>query len=227
MPRLSSATFPVALPRTAALAVGLALLLTGCQGGSPPGLQTSESGSTTVSPTSSSAVPAASATSSAPSPSAVYKPADAKGKAQNVPVPVMPELAKENSKAGLEAFIGYWYATYSYAIETGELGAWKKITDTTLPVAVAHEASVNLNYKAGRWMAGGTLKTPVIDVLWNESESGAISAKVQVIQEAIQYFDADGSKGQNDSAGSNTADALFASYTGGAWKVTNYGTIVG
>ncbi|WP_369745326.1 DUF6318 family protein [Paenarthrobacter sp. AMU7] len=157
----------------------------------------------------------------------MYKPADAKGKAENVPVPVMPELAKENSKAGLEAFIGYWYATYSYAIETGDLAAWKKVTDTTIPVAVAHEESVYLNYTDGRWMAGGTLETPVIDVVWNESGSGVSSAKVQVIQEAIQYFDADGTKGQSDSVGTNTADALFTTYMSGAWKVTNYGTIVG
>ncbi|WP_416430255.1 DUF6318 family protein [Paenarthrobacter nicotinovorans] len=75
-----------------------------------------------------------------------YKPADAKGKAENVPVPVMPELAKENSKAGLEAFIGYWYATYSYATETGDLGPWVEITGTSNPVTAAYMGALERNH---------------------------------------------------------------------------------
>ena len=38
----------------------------------------------------------------APTPSASYKPADATGKAQNVPVPVLPDAAKAETKEGLE-----------------------------------------------------------------------------------------------------------------------------
>jgi hypothetical protein len=106
MSRHSFASFSFVRVRTAVLALTAALLLSSCQGGSAPGGPPSETGSTTASPTASVSVPSASATPSAPP---VYKPADAKGKAENVPVPVMPELAKENSKAGLEAFIGYWY----------------------------------------------------------------------------------------------------------------------
>nr|WP_286158892.1 DUF6318 family protein [Arthrobacter sp. EpRS71] len=204
------------------------MLLSGCQGGSAPSSPASQTGSTTATPTLSAATPLApsgsTATASVP---AVYKPADAQGKAQNVPVPVMPELAKENSKAGLEAFIGYWYATYSYAIETGDLALWKLLTNAEIPVAIAHEESVNLNYIDGRWIAGGKLTTPVIEVIWNSPATGTYSAKVQVIQEAIQYFDAGGTKGQKDSAATNTADAVFAKYTDGAWRVTDYGSIVG
>ena len=205
----------------AALFVAAAVLLTGCQGGSGP----SPSGepTTTASPTASGSVAPAPATSTA---AGAYKPADATGKAQNVPVPVMPELAKENSKAGLEAFIGYWYATYSYAIETGDLTAWRNITNTAIPVAVAHIDSVRLNYIEGRWMAGGRLVKPRVDVTWNSSPDQIQSAKVQVIQEAIQSYDAVGTKGQADSAATNTADAVFAKYRDG-WQVTDYGSIVG
>jgi hypothetical protein len=37
-----------------------------------------------------------------------------------VPVPVLPEAAKANSKEGLEAFATYWYQALSYAYETGD-----------------------------------------------------------------------------------------------------------
>ncbi len=228
MPRQTFMSLSFVRTRLAVASLAIAMLLSGCQGGTTPGSPVSPTGSTTATPTTSAASPLApsvsAATSSAP---AVYKPADAQGKAQNVPLPVMPELAKENSKAGLEAFIGYWYATYSYAIETGDLAAWKQLTNTEIPVAIAHEESVNLNYIDGRWMAGGKLTTPVIDVMWNSPATGTYSAKVQVIQEAIQYFDGGGTKGQKDSAATNTADAVFAKYMDGAWQVVDYGSIVG
>ncbi len=66
----------------------------------------------------------ASATASAtPTASAIYKPADASGKAQNVPVPVLPEAAKAETKEGLEAFARYWFELLSYGYETGDVDA--------------------------------------------------------------------------------------------------------
>ncbi|WP_416430015.1 DUF6318 family protein [Paenarthrobacter nicotinovorans] len=223
MPRLTYAALLPLRARPAAIVVVAAVLLSGCQGGSPTA-GNSETHTTTASPTSGVSSPVASA---APPSSGAYKPADASGKAQNVPVPVMPELAKENSKAGLEAFIGYWYATYSYAIETGDLTAWSKVTDTTLPVAIAHRDSVKLNYVEGRWMAGGRLTVPVVEVSWNSGSDQIHSSRVQVLQEPIRYYDAGGTKGQEDSAATNTADAVFAKYVAGSWQVTDYGSIVG
>ena len=199
-----------------------AVLLSGCQGGSP-GTGSSETHTTTASPTSSASSPAASAT---PSSSGAYKPADAQGKAQNVPVPVMPELAKENSKAGLEAFIGYWYATYSYATETGDLGPWSQSTDVTTVSGAAYKKAVELNYTKGRWVVGGRITTPVIEVLWQEGLNTQ-SAKVQVLQEQILYFDADGSSGQQGTPEFNTAEAVKATYRGNSWQVTDNGLIVG
>ncbi|WP_231745600.1 DUF6318 family protein [Arthrobacter sp. EpRS71] len=199
------------------------VLLSGCQGGSAPSSPPSETSSTTASPTVSESSPAASAT---PTASPAYKPADATGKAQNVPVPVMPELAKENSKAGLEAFIGYWYATYSYATETGDLGPWSESTDVMTVSGAAYKKAVELNYTNGRWVVGGRITTPVIEVLWQE---GLVEqpAKVQVLQEQIQYYDADGSSGQQMTPEYNTAEAVMATYRNGSWQVIDNGLIVG
>ncbi|MGO4436082.1 DUF6318 family protein, partial [Paenarthrobacter sp. RAF9] len=78
----------------------------------------------------------------------------------------MPELAKENSKAGLEAFIGYWYATYSYATETGDLTAWTASTDITTESGIAYKRAIDANYANGSWLVGGRISVPVIDALW-------------------------------------------------------------
>ncbi|WP_332760841.1 DUF6318 family protein, partial [Pseudarthrobacter sp.] len=66
------------------------LLLTSCNSGGDPGGTTSASPSQTVSP---SATPTPTATPA-------YVPASASGRAQNVPVPVLPEVAKTETKEG-------------------------------------------------------------------------------------------------------------------------------
>ena len=60
------------------------------------------------------------AVSPTPSPSATYKPASAEGPAETVPLPVMPEEAKAESKEGLIAFARHWYELANYGYETGD-----------------------------------------------------------------------------------------------------------
>ncbi|MGF6835272.1 hypothetical protein QF015_003467 [Paenarthrobacter sp. TE4293] len=223
MSRDSYATFPSLHARMVVIGLAAAVLLSGCRGGSTPSAPSSEQSSTTASPASSALVPAASAT---PSASAGYKPADAKGKAENVPVPVMPELAKENSKAGLEAFIGYWYATYSYATETGDLKAWMASTDTTTESGAAYKRAIVANYANDSWLVGGKIDIPSIEVLWQIGAEFQV-AKVQVIQDEIEYFDAEGRIRQQPSEASNTAEAVKAAFRDGSWQVIDNGLILG
>jgi len=222
MPRLTYAALLPLRARTAAIVVVAAVLLSGCQGGSPTA-GNSETHTTTASPTSSVSSPVASA---APPSSGAYKPADASGKAQNVPVPVMPELAKENSKAGLEAFIRYWYATYSYATETGDLGPWSLATDTTTESGAAYKKAIDANYASGSWLVGGRISVPRIEVLWQPGVGSQV-AKVQVIQEEIDYLDANATVRQRTSEASNTAEAVEVTFRNGAWQVVGNGLILG
>ncbi|MCR1163000.1 DUF6318 family protein [Paenarthrobacter sp. UW852] len=223
MSRVSRATFSSSDARTFVVGSVLVLLLGGCQGGSTPSEPPSAITTTTAPPASSATMPAASATSSS---SAAYKPADANGKAQNVPVPVMPELAKENSKAGLEAFIGYWYATYSYAIETGDLSSWSEVTDTTNPLAASYVKAIERNYSQGRWIVGGTVTAPTIEVQWIDAAVRQ-QARVQVVQTEAHYFNADGSAGLKSTPASNIAEAVFLEFQGHNWRVVDNGMIVG
>jgi hypothetical protein len=225
MPRVTIALFPRARARTAATFTvatftAAALLLAGCQGGSTASATPSATSSTTASPTASG-----SASSVPPSPTAspVYKPADAKGKAQNVPVPVMPELAKENSKAGLEAFIGYWYAQLSYVGETGDMSSWIPMIAQECQLCLSLQESGEDGYTNGRWLSGGRISVRTIEVRWTPDALQA--AKVQVIQEPIDYFNADGSLGRPRSEASNDAFAFFAKYVDGAWIVVDLGII--
>jgi hypothetical protein len=222
MSRLSFASFSSFHVRTAVSCLTAAVLLSGCQGGSAPVRPPSETSSTTASPTFSVSAQAASATPVAPP--AVYKPADATGKAQNVPVPVMPELAKENSKAGLEAFIGYWFQLLSYAYETGDTARTRGLSSPTCPLCQHLAESVEANYADGRWLLGGTFLTPVVEVSWDPNTSTQ-QGKLQVIQQEIRYFEADGSEGRGITAATNDAAAIFADYRDGSWLTTGVGII--
>ena len=95
-----------------AVVVAAALALSGCNSGGDP-----NSGGT-ISPASTATESVSPSASPTPTPTAAYKPADAAGPAQNVPVPVLPEVAKTETKEGLEAFARYWFELLSYGYET-------------------------------------------------------------------------------------------------------------
>ncbi|WP_224093499.1 DUF6318 family protein [Arthrobacter sp. StoSoilB13] len=225
MSRLS-ANSSRALVRGTVFGLGLtaSLLLTGCQGGQPGG-PPSETSSTTASPTSGVLSPRPSATESSGSatPAAVYKPADAKGKAKNVPVPVMPELAKENSKAGLEAFIRYWYAVGNYADETGDISNLRALSTPECQACTYFQKASTDSNKNGRWLVGGKVRIPTIEIVWDDTEN-THQAKVQVIQDAINYYNADGTEGRQADAETNDAFVVVATFQT-SWKVVDTGVI--
>lgn len=220
MSRLSFAAFPFTHARTWVAGLAAVVLLSGCQGGSAPGLSPLGSISTTASPTLSVSAPAVSATATAPP---VYKPADAHGKAQNVPVPVMPELAKENSKAGLEAFIRYWYAVGNYANETGDISVLGTLSTPECKACAYFQKASTDSYKNGRWMVGGHMDVPALEVEWDSRTTSTV-VRVQVIQEAISYRNADGSEGRAPEAATNDAFVLVATFEAG-WKVVDTGVL--
>jgi len=183
-------------------------LLSACQGGSPtPG----------NSPTASSTSASPSATPS-PTPSAKYVPASAKGKAQNVPVPVKPALADQNSKAGLEAFTKYWFALLSYGYETGDLTEWSKVSSDTCVFCSNLKTGVKDSFNAGGWQAGGTFKTPSVKATL--STSGSKNAvEVQVLQAATSYYKKDGTAAAPSDPSGNSAVVVFARFKDGSWFV--------
>ncbi|MFK0006514.1 DUF6318 family protein [Paenarthrobacter sp. NPDC090520] len=207
------------------------LLLGGCQGGTP-----SETSTTTAPPTPGSSAPGSSSpgtpapgtagasTAGTLSPSGVYKPADATGKARNVPVPVMPALAKENTKEGLEAFIRYWFQLLSYSYETGDTARVAAVTSEGCTLCAYLASSIQTNYEGGRWVSGGSLQTPVVEASWSLSSSSQ-QGKVQLIQTEIHYFDAQGSEHRDPTPATNDAVAFFADFQDGAWVATDTGII--
>lgn len=185
------------------------LALAGCQGGGPP--------PGTTETTTASATPSA---TPVPAPTAVYKPADAQGKAQNVPVPVKPGLADENSKAGLEAFVGYWFALLNYGYETGDVSAWSTLSSPTSVYCNNIRESIKSDFEANVWQVGGRLITPSIGAKLDTVDS-VPQVVVQVLQDPAQFYNAAGSLARDPNPASNSAVVVLASFADGHWSITD------
>lgn len=130
-----------------------ALLLTGC-GPDDDGAAASPS----------STASSAAASSSEPGPDATpadYVPASLDGPAQNVPKPVMPDLAKEESRDGAQAFLDYWSDAMWYAHQTGEAKYAREVVSDACDVCMEQLKFVEDVYADGAWFIGGR-ETPLI-----------------------------------------------------------------
>ncbi|WLQ04943.1 DUF6318 family protein [Arthrobacter oryzae] len=216
---MTSRTSAFAQWRYSAAAVFAAsvLVLSACNGGGSP---QGTGGASESAAASASASPSPSAT---PTPSAVYKPADAKGKAQNVPVPVLPDAAKAETKEGLEAFAKYWYATLSYAYETGDTSLVKNASGPDCVFCSGLAGGVESAWRDGRWIEGGTIETPSITVQY--SPSSASQATIQVLQKQIGIRKPDGSLYQEPTKATNTGSHATATYGAKGWIISDLGLI--
>ena len=198
----------------AAFVVAGSLLLAGCSGGAPADPGTSSP--TAAESTSPSATP-----TPTPTPSAVYKPADASGPAQNVPVPVLPEVAKTETKEGLEAFTHYWFEQLNYAYQTGDASGLDAVTSPNCAYCSKLSASLTTNYEGDRWLAGGNITTPVSTTSFERSSDGNFQVILQVLQTPVSYYEAGGKEFRTASDGSNTGNVLLANFVNGAWRVND------
>ncbi|MFB8368497.1 DUF6318 family protein [Pseudarthrobacter sp. NPDC055928] len=189
-----------------------AVALSGCNSGSGPnstGTSPSVSATESVTP------------SATPTPTAAYKPADATGPAQNVPVPVLPEVAKTETKEGLEAFVGYWYSTLSYAYETGSVEALEKISGPDCANCQAAEKVIRNWYTEGRWLAGGKIVTPTIETRFVKTGDGLYQAIVQVQQSELRAYKADGTMSDTVVAPTDVGQIFLAAYSASGWHLVD------
>ncbi|WP_430929400.1 DUF6318 family protein [Pseudarthrobacter phenanthrenivorans] len=195
--------------------------MAGCNSGDSPGNGGSSSAVAAETPT------ATGTPTPTPTPSAVYKPADATGPAQNVPVPVMPEVAKTETKEGAIAYSKYWFSVLSYSYETGDTSLFEDISP--IPCDACQKVSKVIKdwHSEGRWLVGGKVSTPVADTTFNKAENGTYQVAVQVRQEPLSYMRADGTVARTDPQAPDQGNLLALSYRAGSWSVVELGNIVG
>jgi len=203
-----------------ALFVAAALGLTGCAGGAPADPGTTSPAATGGATSTPSATPT-------PTPSAIYKPADASGPAQNVPVPVLPEVAKTETKEGAEAFTKYWFSVLSYAYETGDTALFESIAPSPCEACQKVSKVIKDWHSEGRWLVGGKLSTPVANTTFVKAPKGTYQVAAQVHQDPLSYMRADGTVARTDPQAPDQGNLLILSFSEGKWSAVELGSIVG
>lgn len=193
-----------------------ALMLAGCAGGAP-----ADPGTTSPAPTG-SASPSVAVTPT-PTPSAAYKPADASGPAQNVPVPVLPEVAKTETKEGAEAFTKHWFAVLSYAYETGDTASLSALSGADCVFCKGLVDNIQTAWSEGKWISGGRIETPAVTA--DAPTSGPARITLQVLQQELIIHNPDGSQYQEPTAATNSGSQAMATFGGGGWTITKLSLI--
>lgn len=191
-----------------ALVVAAAVALSGCNsGGEPnPAVTATTSAAESISP------------SAAPTPTATYKPADATGRAQNVPVPVLPEVAKTQTKEGLEAFAYHWYSTLTYAYETGDIKPLESISGPNCGSCGRVQEVVEGWHSDGRWLVGGRMVVEGAQTKFVEVAPGEYQVLIQVRQDPVSYYRADKTLDETSKSGPAIGDIMIAVFENGQWK---------
>lgn len=195
---------------TTAVIATVALTLSSCNSGADPGQSNTGSASATVAST-----PTATPTTT---PTAAYKPADATGRAQNVPVPVLPEVAKTETKEGLEAFARYWFELLSYAYETGDTTLLEAASGPACSSCSKVKTEVTNWHSEGRWLAGGRLYVEGVHSDFVESAPSEYQAVVQVYQETISYYLPDSTLKGSLPRKPAVGDIVIAVFDSNGWK---------
>jgi hypothetical protein len=220
------ADFSVA--RLGALGLAAVLVLGGCSGANDDsGAEAGEGSSKSASPSSSSsaggdttASPSASPASTPSSTGAVYKPATDKGPAENVPLPVMPELAKQESKEGLEAFAEYWYALANYGYETGDAEPIRAISAETCLTCQSYYRVIEKGYVNDDWMVGGRVNVQDVSSNYVATEDGYFQATTLILQDEMQFLGPEGIQGAEPKDDAPAVQLMEARYDqGSGWHV--------
>jgi hypothetical protein len=192
------------------------LALSGCSNGDPQGGPSAGPASTASQST--SVTPSA---SPIPTPTPVYKPADAKGRAQNVPVPVIPEAAKSETKAGLVAFASYWYSALNFAYETGNFDPLDKVTAPTCALCQKVRPGIVEWNSNGRWIEGGLVKANGAFTEFVRSSTGDYQVTTQLEQSPGALHRADATVEKSVPGSQVLADIMLVRFVDGRWKATN------
>jgi hypothetical protein len=192
----------------------VALLLTGCG---------AEDDDAAASPSStvSTGAPAASSSSSEPGSGATpadYVPASLDGPAQNVPEPVMPDLAREESREGAQAFLDYWSDAMWYAHQTGDTSYVRTIVSKSCEVCDEQLDFIEDVHADNAWFIGGKESPVIQEVSIQRSAEGiykpivlASAAGVQLVESGTVTYEASPRSGEGDPF------PVYMDYVDGAW----------
>ena len=182
----TSARSVVPARRFGVLGLAAVLVLGGCSGsGGEPNAEAAENGLSSPSASERSSPTERPTLSATPTPTAAaYKPATADGPAENVSLPVMPDLAKEESKEGLVAFGDYWFSLINYGYETGDASPVKELSTPECQLCELYYVDLEEGFANDDWIKGGQINISSSGSQFEKTPEGRYQLLLAIQQEA-------------------------------------------
>ncbi|QRZ61646.1 DUF6318 family protein [Rothia sp. ZJ932] len=159
-----------------------------------------------------------------------YVPATETHPALNVPKPVMPELAKEQSFEGAKAFIEYWNEANNYAIQTGATSMAMDATGTEWKEHRALLDEVNKIYviKNG-WLSGASYQVEVPDYGYQAQMDNQVDIVVVLTRSTGVVYDQNGAVVEETGVFNKSSQptTMTLGYEAGRWSVASSSGING
>ncbi|GEC99434.1 hypothetical protein KVA01_15890 [Kocuria varians] len=109
-----------------------------------------------------------------------YEPATLEHPARNVPKPVMPEEAKNETEAGAQAFLNYRADAQWYSIQTGDTSLVREVTSTDCEKCTEQFNDFDSIYSSGNWAGGGFEKETLIPNAFTKRQDGGYNLPVKI-----------------------------------------------
>lgn len=204
--------------RTSAVIAMLALTLTGCGGdagtpdtGTPTSTQSpAADGSSTPRPVSTEGS-GGSPTPSSEASSGEFVPASSEGPAQNVPVPEMPDEAREQTKEGLEAALEYWWEAEAYLKATGDKSVLDEVSSSDCGLCVGLMDRWTKIYELGGWAENGPA-TVTVQFISVDGGHQSGTGSMLVSESTSQIYQPDGSLGGSGDGSEERPWVFSATY---------------
>ncbi|UOY97770.1 DUF6318 family protein [Arthrobacter gengyunqii] len=130
----------------------------------------------------------------------------------------MPELAKQESKEGLEAFAEYWYSLINYGYETGDPEPLRAISGPDCSVCKHFYSSLESGYDDQDWMAGSVVTVRDVHSDFILTPSGSYQVLIQIMQDDLEYYGPGIDYGPSDGTPSPIVQLIEASYKNNCWS---------
>lgn len=196
----------------------LTILLTGCSMVSfQPAANTADA--ETPETASSAAAPSEPPTPT-PTPSPSYSQASGAGPAVNLELPVMPEVARQETADGLLAFVDHWFGLVNYAYQTGDIGPLQAVTTPECGVCRGVYETGPGAYADGGWLEGGQVEYENPETVFVLTTENRRQAVMSVRQRVIIHRDSSGKSVKVVAGTDNPFQMILeATYTGDGWFV--------
>lgn len=115
-----------------------------------------------------------------------YEPATLEHPARNVPKPVMPEEAKQETEAGAQAFLDYRTDAVWYAFQTGDTSLVREVTAESCEQCFGQFDSIDNVYSKGGWMAGGYERSEILPDSFVRGSNGIYTLPVDAESSGVK-----------------------------------------